>query len=108
MKANHYIKNYRLGRFTLFLVAAACLWVLGQNPNILSLSNSSHEYRDLLANKMDTLSLQYFIDTSTDGECSLVIYENNEPQALIEYADNSDLACQKLISYIKSPTKTDQ
>jgi hypothetical protein len=105
MKPNPHIRNYQFGRFTIFLVVAACLWVFAQDQEFLKLANKSHEYRDALALKMDKLNLKYFIDTSVEGECTLVIFENNEPQALTEYSDTSDLACQRLLPYIKEPVQ---
>ncbi|GLQ33534.1 hypothetical protein [Litoribrevibacter albus] len=104
MKYNDRIQNYRFGRITIFLVIAACLYVLAEKPELLELHEHSTEYRDQLAQKMDRLSLQYFIDTNVKGECTLVIMQNGEPQALTEYEETSDLACKRLLPYIKAPT----
>jgi hypothetical protein len=103
MKNNPYIRNYQFGRFTIFLVIAACIYVLSDNPDILKLKDKSSDYRNELTAKMDKLSLQYFIDTSVEGECTLVIMQNGEPQALTEYDETSDLACKRLLPYIKAP-----
>ena len=104
MNNNPYIRNYQFGRFTIFLVIAACIWVLNQKPELMNFSESeSREFQVQLSQKMDKLSLQYFIDTSIEGECSLVIMENGEPQALTEYDETSDLACKRLLPYIKAP-----
>lgn len=103
MKYNDRIQNYRFGRITIFLVVAACLYVLSEKPELLKLSEYSTEYRDQLVQKMDRLSLQYFIDTNVDGECTLVIMQNGEPQALTEYDETSDLACKRILPYIKPP-----
>lgn len=104
MKYNDRIQNYRFGRITIFLVIAACLYVLAEKPELLELREHSTEYRDQLAQRMDRLSLQYFIDTSVQGECTLVIMQNGEPQALTEYEETSDLACKRLLPYIKAPS----
>ncbi|GAA3929269.1 hypothetical protein [Litoribacillus peritrichatus] len=108
MNNNPYIRNYQFGRFTIFLVIAACIWVLSQKPELMNLQESkSHEFRDQLKQKMDKLSLQYFIDTNIEGECTLVIMEDGEPQALTEYDSTSDLACKRILPYIKAPKSKD-
>ena len=103
MKNNDRLQNYRFGRITIFLVVAACLYVLTEKPEVLNLKEHSREYRDQLEAKMNRLSLQYFIDTNVKGECTLVIMQDGEPQALTEYDETSDLACKRILPYIQEP-----
>ena len=108
MQNNSHIRNYRFGRITIFVVIAACLYALNEKPELLNLKELSTEYQDQLAEKMDKLSLQYFIDTSIEGECTLVIMQDGEPQALTQYEETSDLACKRLLPYIKPPSSKPQ